>query len=158
MSSATVTRVIAAPPARVWAVFTDLSGRVEWLSEVDSVEVVGGSGLGVGTRWRETRVDAFGTAVSEELVITALDPGRSITIALVGAGDVSHVRYQFTPADPGRGGTTVTAIVEHHPSGLTNLLLAFFLGNFAARTAEGHLRDELDELAAACAANETTAA
>jgi uncharacterized protein YndB with AHSA1/START domain len=145
MSTVTVTRVIPAPPQVVWRVFTDLAGRPLWLSEVESVELLS------DTRWRETRVDPTGHAVTEELMITEVDPGRSITMTLMGEGEASHLSYVFAPVDVGehRGGTSVTATVQSRPHGLANLLMTFFVGEIAARTAEGHLREELDELAAA---------
>jgi hypothetical protein len=154
MSRVIVSRVIPAPPGTVWAIFSDLTGRVSWLSDVDSVELLTPGPLAPGTRWRETRVDATGTAVAGELVITDIEDSRSMTMALVGTSELSHVTYVFAPVDVGhhRGGTTVTAIVESRPHGLANRLLSFLLGNFAARTAEGHLRDELGELSAAALA------
>jgi uncharacterized membrane protein len=161
MATVSVTRVIPAPPDQVWSVFTDLPGRVDWLSEVESVALLGDEpGLRLGTRWRETRVDAQGDEVTAELEVTELDPGRCLTVSLAGAGDFSHLSYRFEPAMDAddAGGTVVTALVANHPAGLTNRLLAFFLGSFAARTAEGHLRDELDELAAASQDAEATTA
>lgn len=154
MSSVTVTRVIPGPVGVVWSVFADPAGRPSWLSEVESVELLTPGDTGPGTRWRETRVDAVGGSVTEELTITDLDPGRSVTITLGGEGEASHLTYVFAPIDVGdhAGGTAVTATVESRPHGLGNLLIAFFVGEIAARTAEGHLREELDELAAAVAA------
>jgi uncharacterized protein YndB with AHSA1/START domain len=151
MSRVIVTRVVPAPADAVWNIFTDLAGRASWLSEVDSVEVLTPGELRPDTRWRETRVDARGARVTEELVIIEVEPGHSLTMALAGSGESSHLTYVFSPIDVGehRGGTAVTAIVEIRPHGLTNVLLAFLLGGLAARTAEGHLREELDALAAA---------
>jgi uncharacterized protein YndB with AHSA1/START domain len=154
MSRVTVTRVIPAPPEAVWDVFAEISDRPSWLSEVESVEVLTPGESRPDTRWRETRVDVAGGRVTEELMITDIDPGRSVTMTLLGESEPSHLTYVFTPIDVGQhsGETSVTATVENRPHGLTNLLIAFFLGQFAARTAEGHLRDELDELAAAVVA------
>jgi uncharacterized protein YndB with AHSA1/START domain len=154
MSRVTVTRVIPGPSEVVWNVFTDLAGRPSWLSEVESVELLTPGAPGIGTRWHETRVDAIGGSVTEELTITGLVPGRSLTMTLGGEGEASHVTYVFAPIDVGvhAGETAVTATVESRPHGLGNLLIAFFVGELAARTAEGHLREELDELAAAVAA------
>jgi uncharacterized protein YndB with AHSA1/START domain len=154
MSRVTVTRVIPGPPELVWHVFVDVARRPEWLSEVDSVEMLTTGEPAPGTRWRETRVDALGGSVTEELTITDLEPGRSVTLTLGGEGEASHLTYVFAPIDVGThaGETAVTATVESRPHGLGNLLIAFFIGELAARTAEGHLREELDELAATVAA------
>jgi len=154
-----VTRVIPAPLDRVWEVFTDLARRPAWLSDVESVEVLTPGPFGAGTRWRETRVGPDGPAV-EELVVTAVatveDVGRSCTIELADTG-TGQMTYVFVPVEIGsqRGGTAVAVTAEARPHGLTHLLLAFFVGTFAARTAEGALREELDAFAAACVAGET---
>ena len=65
----------------------------------------------------------------------------------------SQLTYVFAPIDvgPHRGSTAVTAIQAGRPHGFAGRLLGFVVGTFAARTAEGALRDELDALAAACA-------
>jgi uncharacterized membrane protein len=154
MTSVTVTRVIPGPAGVVWTVFADIADRPSWLSEVESVEVLTAGETGPGTRWRETRVDAIGGTVTEELTITEMEPGRSVTMTLGGEGEESHLTYLFAPIDVGdhAGETAVTATVESRPHGLANLLIAFFVGELAARSAEGHLREELDELAAAVAA------
>jgi uncharacterized membrane protein len=154
MSSVTVTRVIPGPAGVVWSVFADLADRPSWLSEVESVELLTPGETGPGTRWRETRVDAIGGSVTEDLTITEMEPGRSVTMTLGGEGEASHLTYVFSPIDVGEhaGETAVTATVESRPHGLANLLIAFFVGELAARSAEGHLREELDELAAAVAA------
>jgi uncharacterized protein YndB with AHSA1/START domain len=154
MSRVTVTRVIPAPLEAVWSVFADITDRPAWLSEVESVDLLTSEEPRRGLRWRETRVDATGTRVTEELMVTDIEPDRSMTLTLAGEGEASHLMYEFVPIEVGelRGGTSVTATVESRPHGLTNLLVTFFVGEIAARTAEGHLREELDELAAAALA------
>jgi len=151
MSSVIVTRVVSAPASVVWETFADLRARASWLSEVESVELLTPGPFALGTRWRETRRTGGGSSVTEELVITAVEPGRSCTMTLVGSGTANHLTYVFASIDvgPHRGGTAVTAEAEAHTQGLANRFLAFVLGGFAARTAEGALRDELDALAAA---------
>lgn len=148
-----VTKIVDAPVGRVWAVFTDLAGRPSWLSEVESVEVLTPGPVRESTTWRETRLGVEGELVTEQLVVTALEPERACTIELAppttGGGQLT---YLFAPIDvgPHRGGTTVTAAPAGRPHGLRGRLLAFVMGGFAAQTAEGALRDELDALADAC--------
>ncbi|MGE5830246.1 MAG: SRPBCC family protein [Micromonosporaceae bacterium] len=146
MSRVMVTRTVEAPVHVVWEIFTDLSGRGAWLSDVDSVELLTPGSFGPGTRWRETR-----GAVTEELVVAATEPGRSCTITLAGAEASHRLTYTFTPIEIGaqRGATTVSAIYEGRPHGLTSRFLAFFLGGLEARTVEGALRVDLEALAAA---------
>ena len=57
MSTVAVTRLVEAPVAEVWRVFTDLPRRCEWLSAVTEVELMTPGPFGRGTVWRETRHD-----------------------------------------------------------------------------------------------------
>jgi Polyketide cyclase / dehydrase and lipid transport len=143
-----VTRTVEAPARAVWEVFTDLSARGAWLSDVDGVELLTPGPFGPGTRWRETRR----SVVTEELVVAAAEPGRSCTITLAGAGASHRLTYTFTPIELGaqRGCATVSAVYEGSTHGLTSRFLAFLLGGLDARTIEGALRGDLDALAAAC--------
>jgi hypothetical protein len=162
------TRAIAAPVDVVWAVFAGMANGRSWMSEVDKVEPLATAveplgmavePLAVGTAWRETRHDRDGRAVTEDLVVIAVDRGRCCTIGLAGAPRSPRLTYVFTPiaAGPHRGGTTVQVVVESEPAAgrrrqrIANQVLAFVVGAFAARTAEGALRADLDDLAAACA-------
>ncbi len=173
-----VTRTIAAPTSVVWEIFTDLTKRRTWLSEVERIEILTPGPFGPGTRWRETRrthearhqggatnhgdtrPGVKGRVVTEELVVTSAQPPTCLTMALAGSGSTSHLTYLFAPIEvgPHRGGTTVTAIAEGRPQGRAGRFLAFVLGGLDARTVEGALRDELDSLAAASKARGDAAA
>ena len=50
-----VSRDIAAEPARVWAVLTDLDGANGVFTEVSSVERLTDGPVRLGTRWRDLR-------------------------------------------------------------------------------------------------------
>ncbi len=157
-----VTRVIAAPKGVVGRVFIDLAGRPRWLSEVDSVQVL--STAGKQTRWRETRRARSGRParpVVEELVLTVRERGRHCVVSLAHDAGSNELSFVFTPVEigPHRGATTVTATVTGvRPLSLADHLLSFVVGGFAARTAEGAVRDELDALAAACLTRTSLAA
>jgi Polyketide cyclase / dehydrase and lipid transport len=158
MSRVVVTRVIPARTPVVWAVFADLVGRVNWQSEVERIVPLTGGRLAVGTRWRETRRAYGGAAVTREMIVTAIDPGRECTVSLADVLTQNQLTYLFAPIDVGRhrGATTASAVVQRGPGGLADTLLAFVMGGFAARTIEGALRGELDDLAAACRATSQT--
>ena len=151
-----MTRVIDAPVDVVWEVFTDLSGRVAWLSEVERV-VRQDSPRPDQARWRQWRVlvdrdGAPSTVVDEDLVLTTVEPGRTCTVALAASVASDELAYVFTPirTGPRRGGTAVTALVRRRPARFSHRVLGFMVGTFAARTAEGALRAELAALARAC--------
>jgi len=160
MSRITATRIISAPVEVVWSTFAAPGGLV---SDVDAL-------LEPGMRWRETRVDSAGTAVSEDLVVLAVEPLRSCTIGLADRDDTPRLTYLFTPIEVGahRGETAVQAIMESDlppdgerrraRRGIASRVLLAMASGFAARTTEGALRDDLDALAAACAAVQSPAA
>lgn len=164
MSRVAATRVMPVPAEVAWGVFADLAGRGRWLSDVERIELLtlAGRPLQVGTTWRETRTDRAGRSVTEELAVVAIDPGRSCTIGLAGGTPMPRMTYVFAPiaVGPHRGGTAVQVIVEtdsrqsaasQRSRRLADRLLAFVVGGFAAQTAEGALRTELESLAAATA-------
>lgn len=71
---------VAAPADRVWEIITNLERSPDFISAIDHVERLDpGSDFGVGTRWRETRT-IFGKEATEELEITAVEPGRSYVV------------------------------------------------------------------------------
>lgn len=153
MSTVTATRTIDAAPRRVWALLTDLAGRVRWMSSVQGVEVVTSGAFDTGTVWRETRTMADGARVTEEFQVGECRMPCRIVVRSPGSGADYRMIYRLTPIDVGRhsGGTTVTVEQEGHPSGPTGRVLELVLGGLAARTAEGALRQELADLAVAAA-------
>jgi uncharacterized protein YndB with AHSA1/START domain len=151
MSTVAVTRLIDAPPERVWRVFTDLSARTAWLSTVDAVEVLTADPFGAGTRWRETRATPDGTLVTEEFRVEEAYPLQRFTVMSPGIGADYRTTYAVTPVEVGRhrGGTLVTVIQEGSPTTPYGRLLALVFGGLAARAVEGALRRDLTDLAAA---------
>jgi uncharacterized protein YndB with AHSA1/START domain len=148
-----VTRVIPAPLAEVWRVFADPAVRARFCG-VCAIEPLTESApgeLSPGQRWRETRTTAAGATITEELVIVAVEPERSCTVALAGAAASGRLSYRFQPTRAGAA-TAVTINTQKHRYGFANRLLGFFVGGFAARTAEGALRAQLDALCEGCRA------
>lgn len=160
MSTVSVTRAMPEPVELVWQVFTDLASRPSWLSTVESVEIPGRGEFGTGTRWRETRRLMGGELVTEELVVSEVQPTTRCVITSPGEGAEYQLTYTFAPIEVGRlhGGTAVTTVLEGRPQTTTSRFLSFFFGGLAARTVEGALREDLDALAIACANRAWTSA
>lgn len=151
MSTVEVERTVDAPLERVWAVFTDLCARARYLTTVDGVEVVTSGPFCPGAVWRETRTAPDGARLTEEFLVTKCEPYRSFTVASPGIGADYRISYTFSPVEVGRhqGGTAVRVVLEGTPSDAKGRLLAFVFGALAARTMEGALRRDIDDLAAA---------
>jgi uncharacterized protein YndB with AHSA1/START domain len=151
MSTVAVTRLIEAPVAAVWCVFTDLAGRSRWLSSVTKVQLRTPGPFGAGTAWRETRTMADGGEITEDFVVRDCAIGERFVVTSPGIGADYRMTYSFVPVIEGRhrGGTMVTVVQDGHPTAPTGRFLALIFGGLAAETAEGALRRDLDDLAAA---------
>ena len=150
MSTVVVTRLIDAPVAAVWQVFTDLGRRREWLTAVTRVDVRSHGPFGAGTVWRETRSMADGGEVTEEFRVRECEVPERFVVASPGIGADYRMTYSFVPVVSGRhrGGTMVTVKQEGAATAPAGRILALIFGGLAAETAEGALRRDLDDLAA----------
>ena len=151
MSTVGVTRLVEAPTAAVFEVFTDLPGRRARLSTVVAVELLTEGPFGAGTVWRETRTMADGTEITEEFRVDECVAGERFVVASPGIGAEYRMTYTFVPVLEGRhrGDTMVTVVQDGTPTAPAGRLLALVFGGLAARTVEGALRRDLDDLAAA---------
>jgi uncharacterized protein YndB with AHSA1/START domain len=151
MSTVAVTRLIEAPVASVWRVFTDLPGRTQWLSTVTEVRMLTSGPFGTGTVWRETRTMADGAEVTEEFRVKECVLPERFVVTSPGIGADYRMTYTFVPIIEGRhrGGTMVTVVQDGSPTAPAGRFLALVFGGLAARTVEGALRRDLDDLAAA---------
>jgi uncharacterized protein YndB with AHSA1/START domain len=151
MSTVAVTRLIDAPATEVWRVFTDLSRRCEWLHTVTRVELLTSGEFGSGTVWRETRTMPDGADVSEEFRVRECAVPERFVVSSPGMGADYRMTYTFTPVTTGRhaGGTMATVVQDGSATAPGGRFLALVFGGLAARTVEGALRRDLDDLAAA---------
>jgi uncharacterized protein YndB with AHSA1/START domain len=151
MSTVAVTRLIEAPVGDVWRVFTDLPGRSRWLSTVTRVQLLTSGPFGTGTVWRETRTMADGAEITEEFRVKECAIPDRFVVTSPGIGADYRMTYTFVPITEGRhrGGTMVTVVQDGSPTAPAARLLALVFGGLAARTVEGALRRDLDDLAAA---------
>ncbi len=151
MSTVAVTRLVEAPVRDVWRVFTDLRSRCDWLSTVTAVELMSSGPFGAGTVWRETRTMADGTEITEEFLVRECAVPERFVVESPGIGADYRMTYTFVPVTEGRhvGATMVTVVQDGTPTAPAGRFLALVFGGLAARTVEGALRRDLDDLAAA---------
>ncbi|KAA8887190.1 SRPBCC family protein [Nocardia colli] len=141
----TVTREIAVPPEQVWSVITDLDRTAEVIRGITKLERVdSGTGFGVGTSWRETRV-MLGKSATETMTVTAIVPGQSYTTEADSHG--THYRSIFTLT--AKGNNTLLAMgFEGTPHGKVGRVAAF-IGKLLEGPTRRMLRRDLDDIAAA---------
>ncbi|MBX3322803.1 MAG: SRPBCC family protein [Phycisphaeraceae bacterium] len=102
---------IDAPPELVFARATDFANAADTISGITRIEMLTPGPTAVGTRFRETRV-MFGKEHSETLEVTALDPGRSVTLGCMSCGAEYVSEFRF---EPSAGGTHATLEVNSKP-------------------------------------------
>lgn len=138
---------IAAPPAIVFDVFSDLYNAPEHLSAVKAVEVIGRGPVGKGTRFRETREVMKGKEVTQELEFTEFDPPRTSTIEADAAGLRFITVYTFK-ADA--GATDVKMHTTTKPTSAKGRVLGPALGWLFKRQMRKTMAEDHRELKAVC--------
>ncbi len=103
MPSCTASVTVQAPPERVFAVCTDLARAPDRIEAITRIDVLTEGAVGVGTRFRETRV-MFGREASEEMEIVEFDPPRSFVMTAESHGMRYRTAHRFVPEG---GGTRV---------------------------------------------------
>ena len=134
---------IAASPERVWAVMSDVERWPEWTTSMTSVERLGPSPLGVGSRVR-VKQPRLATALFE---ITKWEPGCGFDWIAPSAAATADARHliERTPE-----GARVTLSVEF--SGVFARVVAWWFGDlterYIAMEAEGLKRRAEDRASA----------
>jgi hypothetical protein len=100
MASFSLNKKIEAPPPAVFILFSDLANAAGRIKSITKIEVVTPGSVGVGTRFKETRV-MFGKECTEEMQITAFDPGQSYEVTCHSCGAEYRTLFRFTPDGSG---------------------------------------------------------
>lgn len=141
MFEVSITRSIAAPPERVFAVFSDLEDAAQRIQAIERLELLTPPPVGVGTRFRETRT-MFGKRATEEMTITAFDPPRGYDVEAQSHGSKYFTTFRFEP-EP--GGTRVSMHFEAQPLSTVAKLLSP-LGKLMLGKLEKECGKDLDDL------------
>ena len=94
---------VDAPVERVFAVASDIERAPEVISAITKMDMLTPGPVGVGTRFRETRI-MFGKEATEVMEFTVFDPPRSYTLVADSHGCHYMSTFRFTPE---AGGTRV---------------------------------------------------
>lgn len=142
-----VSRWIAAPPAAVWHVLTDLEAAADTLSGVTRIEVLTEGPYAVGTRWRETR-RLMGKEGTEEMWVTAVEPERRTVVEAESGG--THYASTFA-LSPSGGGTRLDVTFGGRttsPSRVQRVLWTLF-GPLGLRVTRKALQQDVRDIATA---------
>jgi hypothetical protein len=99
MRTVAARRTIEAPIEKVWVLATDIGRWPEATSGVERVELLTDGDFGESTRWRETR-QMFGREATEEMSVSAVDPGRCYTVEAENHGVRYVSTFSFTATGP----------------------------------------------------------
>jgi carbon monoxide dehydrogenase subunit G len=124
MKPMTVTRPVAAPPERVFAVLVDLDGAPGRIRGIKRIEKLVDGPTRVGTRWKETRV-MFGREATEEMRVTALEPPRRMELDAESCGCRYTSAFELAPEG---GGTRLTFRFHAQPVSLAAKLMSPLAG------------------------------
>ncbi len=153
MASVSASTRIAAPVDSVFALFTDLENAPGRIKGIKRLEKLTPGPVGVGTRFRETRV-FMGREATEEMEFTGFEPNRSYTVGCQSCGCVYSSVFRFEP--DGNEATRVTMDFEGRPVTLTAKLMAP-LGWLMKGTLRKCLQQDLEDLRAAAESATKTA-
>lgn len=145
MGQITVSKYINAPPERVFEVFADLPNAAGRVSAITRIEMLTDGPVGVGTRWRETRL-MFKKEATETIEITAFDPPRSYTTLANSCGCRYECSFHFEPQ--GEGTNVVSRFAWTAQSLLAKLMSP--LGKLMASACIKAFDKDLSEFKAHC--------
>lgn len=150
----TVTRETSASPEAVWAVMTDIEGTTQTLTGVTGIERLDdGAGFEPGLRWRETR-QVFGKEATEELEVTAVDPGRSYTVEADSGG--THYRSVLLVTPSATGSTIAMTFGAEQTGGRISGFLSMTVGRLFQGPTRKALKQDLEDIAATAEARESS--
>lgn len=107
----TARETIAAPVDEVFAVAADFANAPEVIGGIERVEMLTDGPVGVGTRFRETRV-LHGREGTEEMEVTEFEPPERYALGCESHGCLYRTVFRFTPSGDS---TEVDMIFEATP-------------------------------------------
>ncbi len=140
MNIPTVSVQCDALPDRVFQVASDFHNAAERISAITKCEVLTEGPIGVGTRFRETRV-MFKRECTEEMEITAYDPPHSYVLGAESCGCRYRTELRFTPKN---GGTEVTFDFQAQPLTLFAKIMSILMRPMLKKALEQCHKDLLD--------------
>jgi hypothetical protein len=143
MLELSISRDVAAPPARVYAAASDLRGSAGRIRAITKLEVLTEGPVRVGTRFRETRKMGRREA-TEEMEVLALDPPRSFTFGSESCGCRYRMEMRCVPKGTG---TELQMHFRAEPLTFFAKVVGALLKPFAKKMMSGCSRD-LDDIAA----------
>jgi carbon monoxide dehydrogenase subunit G len=120
MPAVSVNCHIDAPVERVFALASDFPNLAETVEGITKIEMLTDGPMGIGTRYRETRI-MFKRECTEEMEITEFRPNEGYVLIADSHGCIYRSEFTFLPED---GGTKITMAFDAQAHGfLAKLML-----------------------------------
>jgi hypothetical protein len=139
-----VDRHVDAPPDVVFARASDFRRATETVAAIVKMEILTSGPVGVGTRFRETRM-LFGREATEEMTVTTFEPPRRYTLSAESHGSRYHTELSFVPDGQG---TRMTMTFQGTPVTLTARVMSVLMRPMMKSVAKMCAKD-LDDIKAA---------
>ena len=140
MAKVQVSETISAPLPTVFDLFADFHHTAQHVDGITSVEVLTDGPIGVGTRFRETRM-MFGREASEEMTVTEFEKNVHYRVEAQSHGAHYLSDFDFAGHD---GQTVVTMTFEMRPVSLFARLFSFLSGPMLKATSKACHQDMQD--------------
>lgn len=115
---------IARPPKEVFELISDPSNGSKFVDNIKDCQKLTDGPIGVGTKFRETRL-MNGKEASADLLVSAYEPHTHVGISTETEGIKVEYHYHLSPED---GGTRVRWVCELEASGLRKMMLPMVAG------------------------------
>ncbi len=140
-----ITRTIAAPAARVFGIVADIPNWPKVIGAIQSIDILSGAPVGVGTHFRETRT-LFGRSASEDMYVAALDSPHRLLLTADSHGMHYITEYTVEPIDA--MSTRLTLRFRGTPETITARILSRLTG-FMVPKLKKAIETDMNDLAAA---------
>lgn len=141
MKKITTSKFVEAGLERTFEAFADFENCADTISAIVKLELLGDGPIGVGKRFRETRI-VFRKEATEEMEISAYDPPRGYEVSAESCGAHFKTAFRFTPEG---SGTRVDVEISATPISLAAKLMSP-LGGMMLRSCAKAFETDLEEL------------
>ena len=150
MSQFKLTSFVNAPIDLVFEKHTDFQAAGEVVEAILRVEMLTDGPVGIGTRFKETRV-MFGREATEEMEITAFEPGQLCTVSADSCGSRFDTTFRFSAKD---GGTLVEIEMVTRAISIFSKLM-WPIGKLMMPSMKKCIQKDLDQVKADCESENT---
>ena len=143
MASFTVKQHVNAPVERVFDLASDFAGCPKFINGIKKIEMLTPGPVGVGTRFKETRI-MFKKEATETMEVVAWDPPRGYALGAESCGATIRSDLRFLSKD---GGTRIEMTTSWTANSFFAKLMSP-LGALMAGSMKKMVQKDLDDLAA----------